>query len=230
MNKILVTGVDGFLGHSLYHKLQGRFKECEIYGSCRPFKEKHINTNYINPRYILNCDFSSEKDIIDLVMAIKPNIIIHCAGKPNVDYVEAHQEESYATNVKPLEIIQKLNPNILFVFISTNAVFDGTVPPYTEESQVNPLSAYGRQKLEGEIVVKHFKDWLIVRPILLYGYPQSWMRENIVSLTIKNLIDNKIHQIYIIINLIINILLQRHQPMSISIVPEVNDLKIISIK
>lgn len=38
----------------------------------------------------------------------------------------------------------------LFIYISTDYVFDGRNPPYGEDDSPNPLNVYGRSKLEGE--------------------------------------------------------------------------------
>lgn len=38
------------------------------------------------------------------------------------------------------------------IYISTNYVFDGTKPPYSEEDETNPLNTYGQTKLDGEKV------------------------------------------------------------------------------
>lgn len=39
---------------------------------------------------------------------------------------------------------------ILFIYISTDYVFDGTKPPYKIEDQPNPLNKYGISKYDGE--------------------------------------------------------------------------------
>jgi S-adenosylmethionine synthetase len=41
---------------------------------------------------------------------------------------------------------------ILFIYISTDYVFDGTKPPYKIDDKPNPLNKYGISKLEGEVV------------------------------------------------------------------------------
>lgn len=44
------------------------------------------------------------------------------------------------------------NAGITMLYISTNYVFDGTKPPYSEEDEPNPLNIYGQTKLDGEKV------------------------------------------------------------------------------
>ena len=38
----------------------------------------------------------------------------------------------------------------MFLYISSDYVFDGRHPPYGEDDVPNPLNTYGRSKLEGE--------------------------------------------------------------------------------
>jgi dTDP-4-dehydrorhamnose reductase len=56
------------------------------------------------------------------------------------------------------------------VYFSTEYVFDGRAGPYGEDDRVNPLSAYGRTKLEGEEAVRaEDSRSLVVRTTVVYG-------------------------------------------------------------
>jgi dTDP-4-dehydrorhamnose reductase len=58
----------------------------------------------------------------------------------------------------------------LLVHISTDFVFDGSKKsPYEINDATNPLSAYGRSKLLGEIAAAHARQHLIVRTSWLFG-------------------------------------------------------------
>ena len=48
-------------------------------------------------------------------------------------------------------LLEKFNSKLIYV--STDYVFDGKLPPYSEEALPNPLNKYGQTKYEGEKVV-----------------------------------------------------------------------------
>jgi len=59
---------------------------------------------------------------------------------------------------------------IPFVFFSSEYVFSGKSGPYVEGSTPDPISAYGRTKLLGELaVVQSHPDALIIRTTVVYG-------------------------------------------------------------
>jgi len=58
--------------------------------------------------------------------------------------------------------------NIIFVYISTDYVFDGTNPPYKSDAQTNPLSKYGKTKLKGEEVTRNSSESILI--ILYHAY------------------------------------------------------------
>ena len=58
----------------------------------------------------------------------------------------------------------------VFVFYSTEYVFDGTAGPYAEDDPVRPLSIYGRSKLEGEqAVLAAHPGAVVIRTTVVYG-------------------------------------------------------------
>jgi dTDP-4-dehydrorhamnose reductase len=61
--------------------------------------------------------------------------------------------------------------NAKFVYVSSDGVFDGEAGPYTERDAVNPRTAYGRNLVacEGLVRQRAAPGWLIVRPSYLYG-------------------------------------------------------------
>ena len=67
------------------------------------------------------------------------------------------------------------------VQVSTDYVFDGAAGPYSEEDATNPLSHYGRMKLESEsVVLEGDGPGLVVRTLWLFGH-RPGARPNLVT-------------------------------------------------
>ncbi len=62
-----------------------------------------------------------------------------------------------------------------YVYISTDYVFDGANPPYSEEDPTRPLNYYGRYKLEGENYIREqLQRYVIARTTNVFGWdPQT---------------------------------------------------------
>ena len=82
----------------------------------------------------------------------KPDVVFYPAGFTWVDGCERDPAKARSANVEqPLNLAKAAaEVGSRFVYFSTDYVFDGVVGPYTEESPTNPLSAYGKSKLEAE--------------------------------------------------------------------------------
>lgn len=58
-----------------------------------------------------------------------------------------------------------------FVYVSSDAVFDGESGPYAEDAPTNPIHRYGRRTARFEtLVASNCSDYCIVRPSYVYGY------------------------------------------------------------
>lgn len=105
----------------------------------------------------------SELDLSDPVAIrarareVRPDVIVNAAAYTAVDRAESEPELASAINgVAPGVLAEEAKRlDALLVHYSTDYVFDGTkAGPYTEEDVPNPLSVYGRSKLEGERAVR----------------------------------------------------------------------------
>jgi dTDP-4-dehydrorhamnose reductase len=160
--KILITGSAGFLGKNLYKRLKKQHKIVGI------DKNESEFTDYLT-------NLTDEKKIKDFIKTIRPDIIIHTAALTNVDYCEIHREEAYNSNVETTKnLIDSLeNQKTKFIFISSDYVYDGIKGNFNEESQVNPLNYYGETKLEAEQIVKKYKNYLILRSTVIFGWDEG---------------------------------------------------------
>lgn len=79
-------------------------------------------------------------------------VAVLCAAVTSHKACEENYAASYAINVSAtVELAERLiEAGSFVVFLSTNLVFDGTIPRVPAEHPVNPQTAYGQQKAEAE--------------------------------------------------------------------------------
>lgn len=72
--------------------------------------------------------------------------------------------------------------NARMIYTSSNAVFDGENPPYSESDSVNPLNYYGQIKVKEEEAFRNSGlKYAVARPILMYGWNLDVERKNPVT-------------------------------------------------
>lgn len=149
--KYLITGANGMLGHDLQTVLAGR----DVTALSR-----------------------AELDVTDLdavrAASAGHDIIINTAAYTKVDDAEANEAAAHAVNATGAGNLATAaaETGATLVQLSTDYVFDGTATtPYAEATPVNPVSAYGRTKAEGERLVRELNPERshIIRTAWLYG-------------------------------------------------------------
>jgi dTDP-4-dehydrorhamnose reductase len=102
-----------------------------------------------------------------------PDVVFYPAGFTWVDGCERDHARAYAANLEePLNLARAaVQAGARFVYFSTDYVFDGTSGPYSEESVVNPLSVYGRAKLDAEkaLAAELGSEQLTIRTSWVFG-------------------------------------------------------------
>lgn len=132
-----------------------------------------LSNHEVTPLTYEQLDICNLSAVIDATRAVKPQAIINCAAYTKVDACETESELAYAVNGRaPANLVTaaaEMSADLLH--ISTDYVFDGTKnTPYVEDDIVNPLSVYGKSKLEGEKNVREYDRHYIVRTQWLYGH------------------------------------------------------------
>lgn len=132
-------------------------------------------------------DITDRDEIYIKLSPINPDIVINCAAFTQVDACETQSEIAFQVNGEGpgyLAAVAKELGSVL-VHISTDFVFSGhKKTPYVEEDIKEPLSVYGRSKLQGEqtILDSNLKEYYIVRTSWLYGPGGGNFVETIVRL------------------------------------------------
>jgi dTDP-4-dehydrorhamnose reductase len=135
--KVLITGACGQVGKALLGSVP---PQVDVLGLGRA-----------------ELDISNAAAVRSWVKAFQPAVIINAAAYTAVDKAESEPELAYAINAQgPRNLAQEALalPGCRLLHISTDYVFDGRASEaYKTCDPTNPLSAYGRTKLEGETAV-----------------------------------------------------------------------------
>jgi dTDP-4-dehydrorhamnose reductase len=118
-------------------------------------------------------DITEAAAVEEAVLSEQPEAIVNCAAWTDVDGAESNLEDATAVNGAGAANLAAAADRIgsKVVLPSTDYVFDGTKEqPYLESDEVNPLSAYGKSKLAGEVeTAAHNPRHFIVRASWLFG-------------------------------------------------------------
>lgn len=153
--KVLVTGAKGQLGCDVVNELERRGHEA-------------IGVD------IEDVDITVEDQVKEVMKAVAPDAVIHCAAWTAVDAAEDNEEKVRAVNATGTRYIanecKRLDCKL--IYISTDYVFSGqgTEPWEADSKEYGPLSVYGKTKLEGELAVAEtLTKYFIVRIAWVFG-------------------------------------------------------------
>ena len=163
MEKVLITGGNGFLAKRLKESLEKKYK---IYSFSRE-----------------DLDVTNEAKVLGIFRDIKPNYVIHTAAIADTGKCENNKEMSFNINVNGTINIAKAakSENAKVIFLSSEQVYNGNEEegPYSEEIIPKPNTEYGRQKIKGEEeVFKYNKDSIVLRLTWLFGMPERNKKVN----------------------------------------------------
>jgi len=155
MKRIVVIGSKGQLGNEL-QELALQYKQYEFF-----FYDKD------------ELDIVIKEEVFKKIGELHPHYLINCAAYTAVDKAETDIELAQAINSDAVRNLASActENGVSFLHISTDYVFDGlATQPYKEDAAVNPMSVYGKTKLEGEKeALNGNKDAIIIRTAWVYS-------------------------------------------------------------
>lgn len=158
---VLVTGASGLLGTAVVRQL--RRDGMVALGLCNR-----------NPQPgLIPIDLMNRDAVLDLAR-LKWDALVHCAAFRSPDFCEQNAEQAFLLNAQVPEWLARMaaSRQAAFVHISTDYVFPGEAPPYTEASPVSAVNVYGQAKAQAETAVRDaHAGALVMRIPALYGRP-----------------------------------------------------------
>jgi len=135
-------------------------------------------------------DITQSSTVSEAIKKLSPTVIINCAAWTDVDGAESHEIDASRVNrdgPEHLALAAKLS-NSKLIHVSTDYVFSGkSQSPWQIADEINPQSAYGRTKAQGEsrVLVNHPENSFIVRTAWLYSPWGKNFAKTMTKLAIK---------------------------------------------
>lgn len=168
MTKIAIIGASGMLGYDLMR-------------SARP-GDALVGLSHSE------IEITDPASVAAALGRLRPDVVINTASLTKTELCETEPAKAFLVNAVGAYHVAKTAAEFgaVVVFISTDYVFDGSEPSFSEEDVPHPLNIYGASKLAGEHLTclvnpRHY----IVRSSWLFGKNVSHKGYNFVTLMLE---------------------------------------------
>lgn len=172
--KILITGVNGQLGHDAAEEAKKR--GYIVYGTGTTNEYSGSARLMCELDGYIKMDITDEAEVSEVMDSIRPDGVIHCAAWTAVDKAEDEECRDMVVKVNAegtaniAKACKRINAKL--IYISTDYVFDGegTKAWKPDETDYRPVNQYGLSKLMGEkAVAENLERFFVIRISWVYG-------------------------------------------------------------
>jgi nucleoside-diphosphate-sugar epimerase len=173
MQRVLITGGNGFLGSNLVRALLKNGSEvCVVsrsYSNIIDIKD--------SIQFLQHTDLGYNEHE-DAILTFSPDTVIHCAWDGGNSYKDVDSPTQVYRNIPSgldlLQIVSRLSVKPVFVGLGSFAEYGVFSSPVSEISVENPITLYGISKLSFKNISKlicdqHSMRWVWIRPLYIYG-------------------------------------------------------------
>lgn len=154
--KVLITGVNGFIGRAVARYVAERGWQVIGVSSSSP---ENAPLGCLVAYYSLTLPHPQLNSIL---ASHQPDVCIHCAGRASVGASMTDPQSDYYQNAfmtfETLNAVRLSAPHCRFIFLSSAAVYGepDSLPISEERNQPNPISPYGFHKWQSEQLCLEF--------------------------------------------------------------------------
>ncbi len=160
--RLLITGGSGDLG--------GVLSETALNAGWNVYATYLSHPDRIRAGNPVYCNLTEPEHVRRLFAEVTPDVVIHCA------ITELSNAFETAIGIAADLLWRYMTPTARLITLSSDMVFNGRQPPYSENAPTTPLTPYGRAKARME----KSAPGLIVRTSLIYDFDMrnkqvAWM-------------------------------------------------------
>lgn len=192
--RIIILGYTSFVGRAISDYFSS-IEDVELVHVGRKDSNRHkvIKFEVVNDIKLLD---EAVYNLVDGLELNNKSVVINCISMGDLDECEVNQEDCEIQNYHFVKILYehlKSNSFNKLIHLSSNAVYGGNNPPYSEQSECMPINFYGKVKLKIDQFLLGQCDARVVvaRPITMYGRVPHNDKPNPVSMIISNLRNGK---------------------------------------
>ena len=197
MKKILITGGAGYIGSKLITKLLSlNFKVTTI--DRLKYSSKSLNHLFKYDNFIfIKGDVRNKKLMKNLIK--KNEYILPLAALVGAPLCEKNKKEAISVNLNSIiDLMKNVNKKNKIIFLTTNSGYGvGEKNKYCDEnSELNPISLYGKTKVEAEKMVMKHHNSISFRLATVFGYSYRMRTDLLVNNFVFRAIKDKKLNIY----------------------------------
>jgi GDP-4-dehydro-6-deoxy-D-mannose reductase len=150
--KVLITGVEGFVGTYLARLSTDHGDE--VHGSYYDEKNK--------PPGAIRCNITDYQEVMSMIRSVAPDVIYHLAAQSAVGESARDPTGTYAVNVggthNVLEAVREIGTDCRVILVSSCAVYGDSLDSrsHCEDDPLIPGSPYAESKVLAELVGHHY--------------------------------------------------------------------------
>lgn len=165
----LITGASGFLGANAVRLLSPSH---DVVGLVRDINSAPWCAQKVS------ADLIAADALERAVHEIAPDVVLHCAGIADLGACEANEGLAMRVNAEASGVLASAanRAGASFIYVSTDAVFDGERGWYAEDDPVSPNNAYGRSKVAGEEAVLAAHPTAVIARTNFFGWSPNGHR------------------------------------------------------
>ena len=182
MKRILITGGAGYIGSKLVTKLLDHNFLVTVIDVLK-FSSRSLNHLFNNKNFtFVKGDVRNKELMKNLVQ--KNEFIIPLAALVGAPLCKKNKKEAISVNLESIKLLMKIiNKKNKIIYLTTNSGYGvGEKNKYcNEESPLNPISLYGKTKVEAEKIIMKSRNSIGFRLATVFGYSYRMRTDLLVN-------------------------------------------------